>query len=75
MGNTGMADLVQRKLLTTNKTKPDQKFQQHNSLTQHTKIRICNILPEMLNFQHNIMQSHAEKQESVTHTKRRKSTL
>lgn len=75
MGDTDMVDLVQRKLVKTTKpTIQEKKISSNNSLS-YTQIRIqiyYNILSKILSIQENIMQSHAEKQESVTYSQGRK---
>lgn len=69
-----IADLVHKKLVKPNQTKPENKQTQKEQSLHTDTIRIqtyCNILSEVLSIQQNIMQSHTEEQKSITHTRRK----
>lgn len=72
-GLIDLVDLVQVKLVKTNQTNQTRKNKSAMIPTGKTQNPdLLHILSKMLSIQENIMQSHTEKQESVTHTRGKK---
>ena len=73
LGERDMANLVQKKLLKLNQQKnPATTVPFH---THESEPRPNTIYCQNAHIQQNIMPSHAEKQENITHTRGRKPTL